>query len=211
MTNIPPCSGVVGVQTLNKALTAHQRQSCQTPGGCRQAGLLTQPRKQSRKNGTCKCNFPLLHKCSDKSSTASCHGLIAVKSFDVPSANQSKQITVSPHPKHLIKNSSHVLTLRQMFMYFLLFQKANWWSHSSIRLWDRRSNLFHTLYWSERDKQDVHTASSPKPSNNFSSRKEFRKCPSFWWTDCHTHLKLFRAQNNERDKRAISSQQWGEC
>lgn len=59
------------------------------PRGCRWAGPLTQLRKQSRRNGTWKCDFPLLRKRSDKSSAASHHGLIAVKPFDVPSLNQS--------------------------------------------------------------------------------------------------------------------------
>lgn len=81
------------------------------PRGCHRAGQLTQPRKQSRKYGTCKCNFPLLHKCCDKSRTALYHGLIAVKSFDVPSANQSKQITESlsckaAHQKFILHSRS---------------------------------------------------------------------------------------------------------
>lgn len=51
-------------------------------------------RQQSRKYGTCKCNFPPLHKRRDKSGAASHRSLIAMKLFDVLLANGSRQISV---------------------------------------------------------------------------------------------------------------------
>lgn len=68
------------------------------PRGCHRAGQMTQPGQQSgkKKNGTCKCNFPLLRKCCDMSGGAPRFSLIAMKLFDVASVNQSKQITASP-------------------------------------------------------------------------------------------------------------------
>lgn len=123
--------------------------------------------------GHVNVNFPLLHKCCDKSGAASHKTLIAIKSFDVLSANQSKQITVSPsvqrssskiHPTFWLQDKCTKSPPAWEGKLVIIFQNA------PVR---QAFCVLHTLYSSERDELDVYTASSP---NDFLVWKEFRKC-----------------------------------
>lgn len=156
--------------------------------------------------GHVNVNFPLLHKCCDKSGAASHQTLIAMKSFDVPSANQSKQITVSPS----VQSSSS-----KIHPTFWLWDKCKWISSclrgrtgyhiSECTCETGILCVTHTILKWKGWTGCLHSELPKRLLSSEGIRKMFFICRSC----VHTNLALFTTWNNDQDKRAASSGQWG--
>lgn len=185
MSDTLPSSSVAGVRTLNKApdsppeteLSNARRVSLRRTAD---SARRKQKRQKKKKNGTRKCNFPpLLHKRSDKSSTASRHGLIGVKSFDVPNANHSKQIRVP-----LVQSSSSkihpTLSLQDKCSWLsACFRRGFWFPVWGFTCETDAPPVFaHCTPVKRTDVRAVYSASlANDTSDSFSVRWEFEKCP----------------------------------